>query len=52
MTKIIDLAEFRCKWCNRLLLKQAIENGRFEIKCTNLKCPNPDKSRLITFKTK
>ena len=34
----MDLSEFRCKWCGRLLSRICIEKGRIEIKCPNKEC--------------
>lgn len=34
----MNLVEFRCKWCGRLLSKIYIEKGRIEIKCSNKDC--------------
>ena len=36
--KIMNLAEFRCKWCGKLLSKICIDKGRIEIKCSNKEC--------------
>lgn len=41
MTKIWEVADFRCQ-CGKLLMKQAIAEGRVELKC-------PRCNRIVTF---
>lgn len=47
--KLMDLGEFRCKWCGRLLSKICIEKGRIEIKCPNKNCKRNKDGGINSF---
>lgn len=47
--KLIDLAEFRCKWCGKLLARYDIECGYIEIKCRNPECKRNKDGGINTY---
>ncbi len=44
MATILEVADFRCKFCNHLLMKGAIAMGKVELKCNHCK-------RIVFFET-